>query len=104
MFDIVFDANGSLSVKEGNRLIKRGGTIIDIVPTKIKFLVALISRSRKFVFADVKAENLQRVMQLAVAGKLTIPVAQTVSLSEAASLLASLEGGKRLDGKAVITF
>ena len=104
MFDIVFDANGSLSVKEGNRLIKQGGTIIDIVPTKKKFLIALISRSRRFVFADVKAENLQRVVQLAVAGKLTIPVAKTVSLTEAASLLASLEGGKRLDGKAVITF
>jgi len=32
-FDVVFDANGSLTVKEGDRLIKRGGVIIDIVPT-----------------------------------------------------------------------
>ncbi len=102
-FDVVFDVNGSLTPSEGDRLIKRGGKIIDIVPTKMKFMRALVSRSRKVVFADVKAENLQKVVDLAAERKLTIPVAKTVSLSEAPALLAALEQGKRLNGKAVIT-
>ena len=103
-FDVVFDANGSLTVKEGDRLIKRGGVIIDIVPTLPKFLKALVSRSRKFVFADVKSDNLQSVVDLAAAGRLAIPIAQTISLADAPALLASLEQGKRLSGKAIIAF
>lgn len=103
-FDLVFDANGSLSIKEGDHLIKRGGLVIDIAPTPRKFLSALLSRSRKFVFADVKRENLQQVVDLAAAGKLTIPVASTISLAEAPAVLASLEQGNRLSGKAVIAF
>jgi NADPH:quinone reductase-like Zn-dependent oxidoreductase len=103
-FDVVFDANGSLTMKEGDRLIKRGGVIIDIVPTLPKFLKALVSRSRKFVFADVKSDNLQTVVDLAAAGRLAIPIAQTISLADAPALLASLEQGKRLSGKAVIAF
>lgn len=103
-FDVVFDANGSLTVREGDRLIKRGGRIIDIVPTKTKFLKALVSRSRKLVFADVKAENLQHVVDLAAARTLAIPIARTISLADAPALLASLEQGKRLNGKAIIAF
>lgn len=103
-FDVVFDANGSLSPKEGDRLIKRGGKIIDIVPTKTKFLKALVSQSRMVVFSDVKAENLQHVVDLAEACKLAIPIAKTVSLADAPALLKSLEQGKRLNGKAVIMF
>jgi len=104
VFDVVFDANGSLSIREGDRLIKRGGKVFDIAPTKWKFLKALVSRSRKVVIANMKAENLQPVVDLAAANKLAIPVVQTVSLEQAPALLASLEQGKRLNGKAVIVF
>ena len=104
VFDVVFDANGSLSPGEGDRLIKRGGKVFDIAPTKWKFLKALVSRSRKVVIANMKAENLQPVVDLAAANKLAIPVVQTVSLEQAPALLASLEQGKRLNGKAVIVF
>ena len=92
-FDVVFDANGSLSPREGERLIKRGGKIIDIVPTAQKFLKALVSRSRKVVFANLKAENLQHVVDLAAAHKLAISIAQTISLADAPAVLASLEQG-----------
>ena len=104
VFDVVFDANGSLSIQEGDRLIKRSGKVFDIAPTKWKFLKALVSRSRKVVIANLKAENLQPVVDLAAANKLSIPVVQTVSLAQAPALLASLEQGKRLNGKAVIAF
>lgn len=104
VFDVVFDANGSLSPGEGDRLIKRGGKVFDIAPTKWKFLRALVSPSRKVVIASMKAENLQPVVDLAAANKLAIPIVQTVSLAQAPALLASLEQGKRLNGKAVIAF
>jgi NADPH:quinone reductase-like Zn-dependent oxidoreductase len=102
--DVVFDASGSLSIQEGNRLIKRSGKVFGIAPTKWKFLKALVSRSRKVVIADPKAENLQPVVDLTAANKLAIPVVQTASLVQAPPLLASLEQGKRLNGKAVIAF
>jgi NADPH:quinone reductase-like Zn-dependent oxidoreductase len=72
--------------------------------TQEKFLKALVPRSRKFVFTDVKSDNLQHVVDLAAAGTLAIPVAQTISLAQAPALLTSLEQGKRLSGKAVIAF
>lgn len=62
------------------------------------------SQSRKVVITKVNAENLQPVVDLAAAGKLAMPVVQTVSLAQASALLASLEQGKRLSGKAVIAF
>lgn len=67
------ESNRSLSVREGDRLINRGGKVIDLVPTRPKFLKALVSRSRKFVFAGRKGENLQNVVGLAAARKLAIP-------------------------------
>lgn len=103
-FDVVFDANGSLSPQQGDRLIKRGGKVIDIVPTKYKFFRALVSRSRKVVMANLKAQNLQQVVDLAAARKLAIPIAITIALDDAPALLSSLEQGKRLNGKVVIAF
>jgi NADPH:quinone reductase-like Zn-dependent oxidoreductase len=104
VFDVVFDCNGSLTPAEEGRLRKKGGKIYDIAPTAAKFVRSLLSRSRKIVFADLKAENLQQVVDLAVAGKLAIPIVKTCSLEDAPGVLASLEQGQRLNGKAVITF
>lgn len=104
LFDVVFDCNGSLTPAEEGHLTKKGGKIYDIVPSATKFFRTLLSRSRKIIFADLKAENLQQVVDLAAAGKITIPIAKTCSLADAPIVLASLERGQRLNGKAVITF
>lgn len=103
-FDVVFDAHGSLSASDGDRLAKRGGMIIDIAPTREKFLRALVSRSRKFLFAKPTAENLQQVVDLAAADKVSIPVLMSVSLAEAPTMIAALERGERIHGKAIIAF
>ena len=73
-FDVVFDANGSLSIQEGDRLIKRGGKVFDIAPTKWKFLKAPVSPSRNIDFEKVNAHNLRAVVDIAAAGKFAIPV------------------------------
>ena len=103
-FDVVFDCHGSLTPAEEGRLRKKGGKIYDIAPTASKFIRSLLSPSRKIIFADLKAENLQSVVDLAAAGKLVLPIVKTCSLEEAPDVLASLERGERLNGKAVITF
>ena len=103
-FDVVFDAHGSLTTREGDRLARRGGKVVDIVPTPQKFLRALVSRSRKFLISSPKAAHLQPVMDLAAARQLALPIARTITLSEAPALLAALERGQRLKGKAVIAF
>ena len=104
IFDVVFDCNGSLTLADEGRLKKKGGKIYDIVPSASKFVRSLLSRSRKIVFADLKDDNLQQVVNFAAAGKITIPVVKTCSLADAPDVLASLERGQRLNGKAVITF
>ena len=104
IFDVVFDCHGSLTPAEEGRLKKKGGKIYDIAPSAAKFFRTLLSRSRKIIFADLKAENLQQVVDLAAAGKLTIPIGKTCSLADAPDVLAALERGQRLNGKAVITF
>ena len=103
-YDVVFDCNGALSAQEARRLKKPGGVIVDIVPSGAKIFKALFSRSQKIVFADLRAENLQQVVDLAAAGKLAIPIVRTVALAEAPALLAALERGERVNGKAVIAF
>ena len=103
MFDVVFDCHGSLTPAEEGRLKKKGGRIYDIAPTAGKFFRSLLSRSRKVVFADLKPDNIQQVVDLAVAGKLVLPIVKTCSLEEAPEVLAALERGQRLNGKAVIT-
>ncbi len=103
-FDVVLDCNGSLSVREEERLRKRAGRIVDVVPSPAKFLRALISRSRKVILIDPKSEILQPVVDLAATGKLAVPVAKTISLADAAAVMGALERGERIDGKAVITF
>ncbi|MDE8347454.1 MAG: NAD(P)-dependent alcohol dehydrogenase, partial [Acidocella sp.] len=101
-FDVVLDCNGSLSVREEERLRKPTGMIIDVVPSPSKFLRALISRSRKVILIDPKATILQSVVDLAAATKLSVPVAKMMSLAEAPAVMAALERGERIDGKAVI--
>jgi NADPH:quinone reductase-like Zn-dependent oxidoreductase len=103
-FDVIFDCNGTLSRRDAKRLIKRGGTVVDIVPTPLKLARSVIAPWYKVLISDPKAENLQAVVDLAAAGNLKIPVARTLSLAEAPAVLASMERGDRLFGKAVIAF
>lgn len=103
-FDVVFDCHGSLSPKDARRLIKRGGVVIDIVPNPGKFIRSLTSPWYKVLISSPKAENLQRVVDLAAARKLAIPVARTITLAEAPAVLTELESGSRITGKVVIAF
>jgi NADPH:quinone reductase-like Zn-dependent oxidoreductase len=101
-FDIVFDCSGGLTPREGDALIKRGGVVIDINPTFSKLMRSLFSGHRKFVFASMGAENLQKIVDLAASGKLPISVGRKATLDQAIALISDLETGRRTKGKAVI--
>ena len=101
-FDIVFDCSGSLTPGQGDALVKRGGVVIDINPAFFKFMRSLVSRHRKFVFASLGVENLQKIVDLAASGKLPISIGRTATLDQAIALISDLEAGRRTKGKAVI--
>jgi NADPH:quinone reductase-like Zn-dependent oxidoreductase len=102
-FDVVFDCHGSLSLQQAEQLIRSRGKIVHIAINGAKMLRSLTSFAHKVLINNPIAENLQPVVDLAAAGKLTIPVVQRASLLESPALLAAVEQGKRLHGKAVIT-
>lgn len=103
-FDVVFDCHGSLSVKQEDLLLKRGGKIIDIVPSAEKIIRAIFWSSHEFLFANPKAENLQAVVDLASAGNLTIAISKEIILADAPAVLTALENGESHSGKVVILF
>jgi NADPH:quinone reductase-like Zn-dependent oxidoreductase len=103
-FDVVFDCNGSLTPEEGDLLLKPGGMVIDINPTKKKLLRALLSKQRKLVFFNGTAATLEKVVAFAARGHLSLPVGVTVTLDDAIPVIAAMEKGKRLLGKVVIQF
>jgi NADPH:quinone reductase-like Zn-dependent oxidoreductase len=102
-FDIVFDCSGTLTPSEGDALIKNGGAVIDINPSTYKFMRSLYSPRHKFVMGSQDTATLQKVADLAGAGKLAISIGRTAVLDQAIALLTDLEAGRRSKGKAVIT-
>jgi NADPH:quinone reductase-like Zn-dependent oxidoreductase len=101
-FDLVFDTSGGLTVAEGDALVKRGGLVIDVVPTSGKVLRSLVSPSRKFLMSGPNVGTLQNLVDLTAQGSLPLSVGRTVRLSEASALITELESGRRTSGKAVV--
>jgi NADPH:quinone reductase-like Zn-dependent oxidoreductase len=60
-FDIVVDANGSLTPAQGDALTKRGGVVVDINPSASKFVRSLLLRRRKVVMGVPTAKIPQKV-------------------------------------------
>ena len=90
-FDVVFDCNGSLTPEEGDLLRKKAGMVIDINLTKKKLLRAFLSKGRKLVFFNGKAETLEMVVGLAAAGKLSLPIGVTAPLNDAIPLITAVD-------------
>jgi NADPH:quinone reductase-like Zn-dependent oxidoreductase len=101
-FDIVFDVYGSMSIAEGDALLKRGGVVIDAIPTTNKFMKGLVSSRRKVLMSTPSLDVLRQVVDLAIAGKLPLSIGRTVSLNEAIPLIKELESGRSVKGKVVV--
>lgn len=101
-FDVVFDTHGSLTVKEGGELAKRGGVILDINPSPSKMLRIMLSRSRKFIMGKQDEATMREVVALVGSGKLKISIGRMVPLEGAIDLIRELEAGGRVKGKGLI--
>ncbi|WP_250005039.1 NADP-dependent oxidoreductase [Actinoplanes sp. M2I2] len=103
-FDVVLDCNGSMTARELDRMLKRGGIAVDITFRAPKLLRAIFLRRQKLASGSVDQRALVAVAELAAAGTLRPEIGAEVSLDEAISLITRLEEGEKLDGKAVIHF
>jgi NADPH:quinone reductase-like Zn-dependent oxidoreductase len=90
-FDLVFDTVGTLPFSAARTLLKPGGRIVDINMTPAKLLRAAFSPAFQAVNAKYTLQSLESVSQAAAEGKLTIPVARTVTLTQAIGALTELE-------------
>jgi NADPH:quinone reductase-like Zn-dependent oxidoreductase len=101
-FDVVFDCHGGLTARDENFLTKRSGIAVDIDPTFGNLVRSIVSSRHRFVRGVPSQVILQKVVDLAVAGRFPITISRTASLSDAIALIGDLEAGKRVPGKAII--
>jgi NADPH:quinone reductase-like Zn-dependent oxidoreductase len=101
-FDVVYDTAATMSTAVGLGLLRKGGVFLDINPTPGKFVRALFSRRLKPIVCAPRTAILDGLARAAADGKLRLPVAKTVPLSEAIQLVTALEHGHKLAGKALV--
>lgn len=101
-YDVVYDTAAMLPTSVGLSMLREKGVLLDIDPTPVKFLRALVSRKLKPIVCSARPEILDRVARAASEGSLRLPIAETVPLGEAIRLIGELEAGKRIGGKGLI--
>ena len=100
--DVVYDTAGTMTVATGLALLRHGGVFLDNNPTPAKFIRAIFNRKLKPVVCTARADILDSLADAARAGHLKLPVAETVPLGDAISLIEALESGRRLEGKGLV--
>ncbi|KQV99639.1 NAD(P)-dependent alcohol dehydrogenase [Rhizobacter sp. Root1221] len=101
-FHVVYDTAATLPTAVGYSLLREGGTLLDLDPTPMKFLRALISRCFKVIICKANADTLERVAHAADDGRLRLPIGMKVHLNEAIRLIGDVEAGKKMGGKGLI--
>ncbi|MGV1838386.1 hypothetical protein ACQZ6C_26765 [Rhizobium rhizogenes] len=76
-FDVVFDCHGGLTSGQEDFLTKDSGIAVDIDPTVGNLIRSLISSRHSFVRGVPSTSILQKIVDLATAGQLTIPINRT---------------------------
>ena len=101
-FDVVYDTAATMTTAMGFALLRKAGVFLDINPTPAKFLRSMLSRRLKPIVCSPRSEILNALARAAGEGKLRLPVAQIVPLSEAIRLITELEAGKKINGKGLV--
>lgn len=101
-FDVVFDAAATLSTAVGVGMLRKGGTFTTVEPTPIRFLRAIFDNRVRPIVATPRADLLDTLAHAARDKGFRLPIAQIVPLRDAIALIAALEGGQKLSGKAVV--
>ncbi|RMN52925.1 hypothetical protein ALQ57_01063 [Pseudomonas amygdali pv. hibisci] len=102
LYDAVFDTLGTLPVADGLTLLKPRGRFIDINPTPGRMLRGLVSGRYKMTFSTGGFKNLEEIAKLAGDGKLRSSIGLEAPFSDALSVIADAELGRRPAGRIVL--
>lgn len=102
-FDVVYDTAGVMSTAVGLGLLRPGGVFLDIDPTPGKFIRSIFNKRLKPIVCTPRADILDGLARAAGEGKLRLPVAKVVPLSDAIELLTALERGEKINGKGLVS-
>lgn len=103
-FDLVLDTAGNLPIGVARALINPGGRLISVHPTPMSLARGFFPGPYRTVIGQPVTRDLEELSLAASKGTLSLPIAQTVPLSEALPALTDLENnrlGRR--GKLIIT-
>lgn len=101
-FDVVYDTAATMTTAVGLNLLSKDGMFLDINPTPGKFIRSIFNRRLKPIVCTPRSDILDGLARAAKDGKLRLPVAEIVSLSEAIRLISALEAGRKLGGKGLV--
>lgn len=101
-FDVVYDTAATMTTAMGLGLLRKDGVFLDIDPTPAKFLRSFVNRKLRPIACSPRVEILDGLAGAAGRGRLRLPVAETVPLSDAIRLLRALEGGSKIGGKGLV--
>lgn len=103
-FDVVIDTADTLSAATARALVKPGGRIVGIHPTAAAFARAAVPGPFRVLVTRPNTADLEQVAHAAGEGRLRVPIARTVPLSNAIAAITDFEqtsGSK--GGKLVVT-
>ncbi len=101
-FDVVYDTAATMTTAVGLSLLRKDGVFLDIDPSPGKFIRSIFNRRLKPIICTPRLDILDGLAHTAKEGKLQLPVAEIVPLSEAIRLVTALEEGRKLGGKALV--
>ncbi|PBJ03471.1 Quinone oxidoreductase 1 [Pseudomonas ogarae] len=101
-FDVVYDTAATMPLSLGFSLLRKGGVLLDLNPSPGKFIRALFDKRLKPVICTPRPDVLDTLAQAAQNGSFRLPVAEVVPLGDAIQLIAAIEGGRKLRGKALV--
>ncbi|OWV77095.1 alcohol dehydrogenase [Rhizobium sp. R339] len=103
-YDAVFDTLGTLDVGRGFSMLNPGGVFVDINPTPVRLLRGMLSRRYKLAFATMGIKRLPEIAALAGSGTLRPAIGLEAPFTDALSVIADTETGRRTSGKTVLAF
>jgi NADPH:quinone reductase-like Zn-dependent oxidoreductase len=101
-YDVVYDTAATMTITVGLGLLRKDGVFLDINPTPGKFMRSIFNRRLKPIVCSPRSDILDGLARAAKEGKLRLPVAEIVPLSEAIRLITDIEAGRRLGGKGLV--
>lgn len=101
-FDVVYDTAGTMATAVGLGLVRKGGVFLDIDPTPVKFLRAIVNRKLKPIVCTPRSDILDGLARAAADKRLRLLIGEIVPLRDAIRLITALESGRKINGKGLV--